>query len=198
MEKIRATACKPRKSTGNSSRVEPTHKAEARGLLDIALCSVMRDALLRRAEAAELRWEDLEPQPDGTSRITIRFSKADQEGEGATLFLSEVATEDLIAIMPDAMDPGDLMFGLSSDAINRRIRKACLHAGLGDGYSGHSCRVGMAQDLSDAGATTSELMTAGRWRSALMVGKYCRNQEAARGAVSKFHHGQYRPRAESP
>ena len=198
MENIRATASKPRRTTGNSNRVEPAHKAEARGLLDIAICSVMRDGLLRRAEAAELRWKDLEIQTDGTSRITIRFSKTDQEGEGVTLFLSEVTTEDLMAIMPDTMDPEELIFGLSADAINRHIRKTCVNAHLGDGYSGHSGRVGMAQDLSDAGATTSELMTAGRWKSSIMVGKYCRNQQAGRGAVSKFHDGKYRHSPESP
>ena len=39
-------------------------------------------------------------------------------------------------------------------------------AGLGGGFSAYSPRVGMAQDLSAAGAELPELMTAGRGRTA--------------------------------
>ncbi len=49
---IRATACARR--LGRAGRRERAATARARGLVDIALCSVMRDALLRRSEAAVL------------------------------------------------------------------------------------------------------------------------------------------------
>ncbi|WP_419863002.1 hypothetical protein [Candidatus Poriferisodalis sp.] len=43
------------------------------------------------------------------------------------------------------------VFELSSNQISLRIKKAALAAGLGDGFSGHSPRVGMAQDLARIG-----------------------------------------------
>ena len=36
-----------------------------RGLVDIAIASVMRDGLLRCSEAVEAIWEDLTREPDG-------------------------------------------------------------------------------------------------------------------------------------
>ena len=49
---IRATACAPRIGRGGS--LETAATAEARGLVDIALISLMRDGMLRRSEAESL------------------------------------------------------------------------------------------------------------------------------------------------
>ena len=62
-------------------------------------------------------------------------------------------------------------------------------AGLGDGFSAHSPRVGMAQDLSAAGAELPELMTAGRWDSPTMPARYTEAQAAGRGAVAQYYRG---------
>ena len=59
-----------------------------RGNLDIALISLMRDAMLRVSEAAVLTWSDIVSEADGTGRLLIRRSKTDAEGEGAVGFLS--------------------------------------------------------------------------------------------------------------
>ncbi len=124
--------------------------------MDIALISVMRDALLRRSEAAEVRWERIAPQPDGSGRLTIPWSKTDQQGEGVVLYLGSPTMKALGRIRPrqrqmlerDKDEKG--LFGLKAAAISERIAAAALAAGLGEGYSGHSCRVGMAVDLADA------------------------------------------------
>ncbi len=183
---IRATAKLPRKFSG---RMEPEDTAQRRGLVDIALAATMRDCLLRVSEAARLRWGDVEVQQDGSGRIFVRRSKSDQEGAGSSLYLGETAVKDLLAIRPEAavIDPEALVFGLSISQMERRIRAAALAAGLGDGFSGHSGRVGMAQDLSAAGAELPELMTAGRWRSPEMPAVYTRRQAAGRGAVARYY-----------
>ena len=173
--------------------MENVHTARARGLLDIAICSVMRDGMLRRSESVELQWQDFDVMEDGTSRLHIRHSQTEQEGRGETVYLGEQATNDLLAIRRPDSRPEDNLFGISADSLNRHIRKACILAGLGDGYSGNSGRVGMAQDLSKAGATILEIMTAGRWKTVPMGAKHCRNQDLSRGAVSKFHQGEYEP-----
>ena len=74
------------------------------------------------------------------------------------------------------------MFGLSAPSISRRIRAAAAVAGLGQGFSGHSGRVGMARRMAAAGAPTHEIMAQGRWKTARMVEVYTRAEEAGRAA----------------
>ena len=83
---IEATACEPR--LGRGGRYESQETAQSRGRLDIALISLMRDAMLRVSEAAALSWRDIECEADGTGRLLIRRSKTDAEGQGAVAFLS--------------------------------------------------------------------------------------------------------------
>ena len=81
---IRATACQRR--SGSDGRTESAARAKARGLVDIALACLGRDGLLRRSELADVRWGDLEFQPDGSARLRLtRATKTDQTGEGCHL-----------------------------------------------------------------------------------------------------------------
>ena len=185
---IRAMACRRRVAVGAvRRRVESAAAAHRRGLVDIALCSVMRDALLRREEAAALTWDDIAWQEDGSGRLAVRRSKTDQEATGALLYLGTRAMLDLAAIRPPNGTQGSRVFALSGGQISRRIAAAARDAGLGEGFSGHSPRIGMAQDLSATGATLPELMQAGRWMSSSMPALYTRSQAAGRGAVAKYH-----------
>ena len=183
---IRATARRPRRLP--SGRMESESTAERRGLVDIALVSVMRDALLRRSEASALVWNDVERMADGTGRLTVRRSKTDQTSEGKMLYLSAASMADLEAVRPDGNDHGHrAVFGLSSSQIGRRIARSCEAAGFPGAYSGHSPRVGMAQDLAANGAELPALMEAGRWESPTMPARYTRSQAAERGAVAKYY-----------
>ena len=183
---IRATARRPRPFP--SGRRESESTAERRGLVDIALVSVMRDALLRRSEASALVWNDMERMADGTGRLTVRRSKTDQTSEGKVLYLSTTSMADIDAIRPAEPSHGHMsVFGLSSSQIGRRIARSCEVAGFAGAYSGHSPRVGMAQDLAANGAELPALMEAGRWESPTMPARYTRSQAAERGAVAKYH-----------
>ena len=90
-------------------------------------------------------------------------------------------------IRPIDCDNRNLVFELSPHQINRRIRDACRCAGLGDGFSAHSPRVGMAQDLMASGCELPGLMQAGRWDSPAMPVRYTRFLAAARGAVARYY-----------
>ncbi|MYC08203.1 MAG: tyrosine-type recombinase/integrase [Chloroflexi bacterium] len=182
---IRATACAPRIGRGGS--LETTGTAQARGLVDIALISLMRDGMLRRSEAESLTWGELVEEGDGTGRLTVARSKTDPEGEGAVLFVSAPTMEALRAIRPTDASASDSLFGLSDDQIARRVTAAAEAAGLGEGFTGHSARVGMAQDLARGGTELPALMTAGRWQSPTMPARYTRAEQAGRGAVARFY-----------
>ena len=171
---------------GRSGQLESPHTAEKRGNLDVALIRLMRDAMLRISEAAALSWDDIQTQPDGTGRLLIRSSKTDRDGEGFVAFLS-AQTMAAVELVRNGATGSDSIFGLHPSQIARRIKKAAQAAGLGDGFSGHSPRVGMARDLVRAGVELPSLMIAGRWRTPAMPAHYARNETAGRGAIAQFY-----------
>ena len=183
---IKATAHLPR--SGPTGRTESKESAEKRGAVDVALISVMRDAMLRRSEAAALRWGDVELRNDGTARVTVRHSKTDQEAEGAVLFVGHDATKALKAIRPAEPEPDARVFGMrAGHTASIRIRKAAEAAGLEGHFSGHSPRVGMATDLVASGASLAAVMLGGRWSSSRMPSRYARGELAGNGAVARFY-----------
>ena len=163
------------------------------GRLDVALCRTMRDAMLRRSEAASLTWGDIEAAPDGSGRLTVQRSKTDQAGVGTVLYLSTETMHSLAAIRPEGAARAAPVFALRGrrpphpDSLAKRIRNAALRAGLGDGFAGHSPRVGMARDLTAAGVELPALMVAGRWTSTTMPALYARREQAERGAVARYY-----------
>ena len=187
---VRATAHLPRQYQGRARKSEAAHIAQQRGQVDVALVSVLRDGLLRRSEAAALRWADVDLQADGSARLHVQRSKTDPEGVGTVLYIGQEATAALVAVRPEdgaLVDPETPVIGLSASQIGRRVRAAALAAGLGDGFTGHSGRVGMAQDLTAAGVELPALMVAGRWQSLRMPARYTAGQAAGRGAVARYY-----------
>ena len=126
---IRATALRPR--TGPTGRTESKVQAERRGLVDIALCSLMRDALLRRSETVALRWQDVEfHASDGTGRLHIRRSKTIRREWVMFSFLHAKPSRALRKIMPAEYDPEANVFGMTAGTIRNRIASAARAAGL--------------------------------------------------------------------
>ena len=172
---IRATACTPRKILGRSSREEWRLMARTRGLMDISIISVMRDGLLRRSEAAALRWGDLTTLPDGSGRISLTGAPTSQH----VVFIGRAAVADLLTIRPDgaALHDGSRIFGLSPTHLGKRVRGAAIAAGLGDGYTSDSCRAGMAEDLNQAFP----------WRTPGHQERYHSSEAAGRGLVAQYY-----------
>ena len=102
MAEILATALKPRRTSGCAPRLESTEDAERRGKVDIALVSLLRDALLSRSEAAALRWGDVEWLDNNTGRIFVKRRKTDRGDLWRTPHISEETVSALKAIMPVA------------------------------------------------------------------------------------------------
>ena len=162
------------------SRRRDPGRTSARSARDLALVSVMSEAGLRRSEAAALRWADVTPEADGSGRLTVRRSKTDPVAAGAVVALTARAMADLdqLAAHQGARDPAAPVFGLSDRQIARRIAAAAKAAGLGDGFSGHSGRVGMAQRMTRHGAPAAAVMRQGRWATVRMVARYTRHEAA--------------------
>lgn len=167
-------------------------------LRDRALVLVSRDLLARRGELVALRLEDLARGADGSATVLIRRSKTDQEGAGAVAWLSPRALRAVDAWLAAAGVAEGLLFRslksgraggpLPARDVARRLKVLAARAGLdARRVSGHSARVGMAQDLVAAGAELPAVMQAGRWATPAMPARYAERLLAGRGAVAGYH-----------
>ena len=132
---------------------------------------------------------NVELRDNGSALLQVRRSKTDPEGECVVLYIGNEADEALRAIRPveELLDLNAPIFGLSVSQLNQRILAAAQVAGLGEGFTGHSGRVGMAQDLVKSGLELPALMTAGRWKRARRPARYTERQAADRGAVDRYY-----------
>ena len=141
---IRKTAYEPR--SGRGGQMERVSNARRRGALDVALdvamIGLMRDARLRVSEAAALTWGDLEKVPGGSGRVCV--------GETDYRVVS-ADTMRLLSSVRRGADDTEQLFGMRPNQIAIRIGAAGRQAGLGEGYSGDSPRLGMIQDLETLG-----------------------------------------------
>ena len=131
----------------------------------------------------------MELRDNGSGLLEVRQSKTDPDGKGVVLYIGNEADEALRAIRPveELLDLNAPIFGLSARQTGRRVKAAAKAAGLGDGFTGHSGRVGMAQDLAATGVELPALMTAGRWKRSKMPLRYTEQQAAGRGAVPRYY-----------
>ena len=156
-----------------------TVEDDLRAAVTMALVSVLSDGGLRRSEAAALTWDDVVSEADGSGRVTIRQSKTDAEGDGAVVAITARAMADLERVAFLRGNRIGKVFGIGPQQIARRIKAAARKAGLGDGFSGHSGRVGTAIRMTRAGAPTAAVMRQGRWATARMVARYTRAETAS-------------------
>ena len=179
MQAIEATAFTP-------IRRETTRQTRERGLKVIALVKLMRDCLLRRSEAANVRWRNLSQNANGSGTLLVERSKTDQFGLGAVLYVSRETMQTLSHIRWGAGDD-DSVFGWNPDQISYRIKQAMDFAGFGDAYSTHSMRRGMAQELAIEHATLEEINEAGRWVSNGISVRYTVPDDPMQSPVARYH-----------
>lgn len=160
------------------------------GLRDAALLSVGYDTLCRSLELAAMQVEHLS---EDRSRIHVPRSKADPFGDGRVAYLSGATGERVLTWLEAAgISSGPLFRGLhrrkvSGEALRtssiRRLikvaaRRADLQPEIVGALSGHSMRVGAAQDMMVAGIDTIGIMQAGGWKSVDVVARYVENAAA--------------------
>ena len=145
---------------------------------------------LRRSEVAALRWSDVEAATDGNGLlVTVRTSKTNQDGGAVDIrYLKNGAAAALRKLREHrSPDDSDLVFdGLSAQSIGNRFGAAAAAAGIETRLTAHSGRVGLASELTARGASATETMLAGNWKTARMVAHYSAGAAAELGAVKKY------------
>ena len=182
---ILATAERPRT---DGRGVESTTTAQRRGRLDAVIAGLLFMGGLRRSEVAALRWADVTDARDGDGvLLTVRTSKTNQEGDAADVrYLKNGAAKAIRTLRAADAAPTDRVIGLSPLQIQRRFTAAARAAGIEARVTAHSGRVGLASELTARGASTTEVMLAGNWKTARMVAHYSAGATAERGAVQKY------------
>ena len=162
-----------------------------------ALLLFARSSLLRRSEIVRTNIEDLDIAGEiGT--VSVGKTKTDQQGHGATRGLNPTTVDALKTwITASGITEGPLFQGinaagkltgrLSDKGVVRAFKKIAEQAGIDPAnVSGHSCRVGTAQDLVLSGATLLEVMNAGGWKSASMPARYSEKATAALSPTTRM------------
>ena len=139
---------------------------------------------------ATVRWADVTDARDGDGvLLTVRTSKTNHEGDAADVrYLKNGPAKAIRTLRAAAADaaPTDRVIGLSPLQIQRRFTAAARAAGIEARVTAHSGRVGLASELTARGASTTEVMLAGNWKTARMVAHYSAGATAERGAVARY------------
>ena len=69
--------------------------------------------------------------------------------------------------------------------VGLRFQASARAAGV-EPVTAHSARVGLASELTRRGASTTDVMLAGNWKTSRMVAHYSAGATAARGAVAQY------------
>ena len=174
---------------------ESARKAARRAAFDIALIAVKKDLLTRREASSELAWGNIAFKKSAEGEIfgavTIPLGKTDRDGrpQMGYLCIDTLAYLQRMAELcgRDIRDPEEKVFGIGGRQISNRIKAACKHAGLKGSFSGHSPRVGTAQDLKAMGATLLEVMQSGGWSSPKVAARYTEGEALVDGTIARYH-----------
>ena len=172
-----------------------------------ALLAVAYDAMLRRAELVSLQPTDLLEEVQGDGSLLVRSSKTDWEGKGEIVWVGA----DTVRLVYAWLDRGGIGDGRLFRSVGKggrigerlhpcqvpRIFKAMAReAGLPEAVaaslSGHSPRVGAAQDMVAAGIELPAILHAGRWKSTAMVNRYGERLLARRSGAAQLARMQHR------
>jgi integrase/recombinase XerD len=161
------------------------------GKRDKAIIAVGYDTLSRRSELISLKVEDLIVSGNSV-KLIIRRSKNDQLGLGRIAHISSKTFELLrdwlyVANITEgpifcAIKHGNVSYtSLHPHSIGLIVKKAAKAANLSiveiENLSGHSMRIGAAQDMMTSGLDILPIMAAGGWKTTNVVARYIENAD---------------------
>jgi integrase len=165
-----------------------------------AILCVAYETLARRSELVALEIRDLDFHPDGTGQALIRRGKTDPEGQGRLAYLSRQTVRWLKVWLEHAeisegaafrrligrdQVGGPLNPGSIAPIFKRVAQWIGMPARFVEQVSGHSTRVGAAQDLAELDIDLAAITQAGGWKSTRMPLQYAEKINAARSGMAR-------------
>lgn len=170
-------------------------RTDLKGLRDRALLLLGFAGAFRRSELVALDLADLE-FCDGGLRVTIRKSKTDQEGQGATVAILSGSIACPVGAVRTWIDAARIKDGavfraiakggriggrLSDRVVADVVKAAARHAGLNAAdFSGHSLRSGFLTSAAARGASIFKMMDVSRHKSVDTLRGYVRDADLFR------------------
>lgn len=209
IRRLKATGLNTRKQAGeldmaSISAILASLGDTPRDLRDAALLSIASDTLCRESELVAIRIEHLHHnRRRNTWSLRVPFSKTNQDGAEQDYRFVSLATMERIRAWqrianineghlfrsttrrpkanPDISD-----VALHPQEVARIFRRRAHAAGLENAWSisGHSARIGSANDLAEHGATGAQIQLAGGWKTDRMVTYYTRRSQAGMNAMA--------------
>ena len=183
----RKKTSRPRQALGLNHELRDTliltFDASLHGKRNKALLAVGYDILARRSELVSLTIEDIQEH----SKILIRRSKNDPYGDGRLAVLSPETVQYLSNWLSAAnIKTGPIFRSIKGSRINKNsmhehsvgrilkiaAREAQLPTEVIQNISGHSMRIGAAQDMMLSGCDILPIMAAGGWKTINVVARY--------------------------
>jgi len=165
-----------------------------------AMLCVAYETLARRGELVGLEVPDIDFHPDGTGQALIRRGKNDAEGQGRVAYLSRETVRWLNVWLEHAeitegavfrrligrgQVGGSLNPGSVAPIFKRVAQWIGMPARIVDRVSGHSARVGAAQDLAELDIDLAAITQAGGWKSPRMPLQYAEKIHASRSGMAR-------------
>lgn len=179
---------------------------QLKDIRNLAFLFIAYNTLLRVSNIARLKVRDVVFNTDGTVILNIGYTKTIVDGQGLTKALSPRASASLIRWLnisgliehsdayifckvhrvntavittdkPMATPNLELIFSSAWKALHCE-KLALENKGRYTTWTGHSARVGAAQDMTENGYSLAQIMHEGTWRKAETVLGYIRNIEA--------------------
>src|ERR1700720_3981488 len=165
-----------------------------------AMLCVAYETLARRGELVGLEVRDIEFWPNGTGQALIRRGKTDAEGQGRVAYLSretvkwlkiwlkhaKIAEGPIFRRLVGREEIGDVLHPGSIAPIFKRVAQWIgMPARFVSEISGHSTRVGAAQDLAELDIDLAAITQAGGWKSTRMPLQYAEKINAARSGMAR-------------
>lgn len=178
---------------------------------NLAFLHVAYSTLLRVSELARLRVGDVTRAEDGRIILDVGYTKTIVQTGGLVKALSTLSSQRLtewIELAGLDYEPDAYLFcrvhrtnraiitargPLSTPALEAIFAQAWRVAGQGKrvkankdrylGWSGHSARVGAAQDMAQQGYSVAQIMQEGTWKKPETLMRYIRNVDAHKGAM---------------
>ena len=182
---VLATCHRPRR---RGRGVESDPVARKRGRLDAVIAGLLFMAGMRRSEVSALRWADVAEVAAGDGMlVTVRRGKTNPEGGTTDVRFVKGGVARAIRTLRAAASSGpeDRVGPLSPKMVGLRFQPAGRAAGV-EHVTAHSGRVGLASELASRGASTTDVMLAGNWKTSRMVAHYSAGATAERGAVARY------------
>lgn len=192
---LRKKSARPRQALGMTRELRDQLIAACdnslAGKRNRAILAVGYDTLARRSEIVCLCVEDISRTPSG-AKFIIRRAKNDQFGLGRIAHISRFSLNLLDEWLNAARIKKGPLFrsikaglvassSLHPHSIGVIIKRTATNAGLSsteiDQLSGHSMRVGAAQDMVVNGLDLLPIMAAGGWKTINVVARYTENAD---------------------